>query len=251
MMRHTIKVVPNFNLFFERLYYFFKLLVVYFNIARDTRHKIILSPKGGVGKSTIANLMDLPNKVVINLDLAQDAREVNNNETYNFFDLKEEYGIDSIEEAIKGAFKSGKENVILDTPGEIDNYLDVLSDIDYFIVPFTPANRSIKTTLTTIKTINSILNRIENRKDTWCLVLNRFLSDNDLKEFDDVYNETKNILGDRLVCKTHLKTSQVIPSMERKKMSIQELIKENPIAYGVFQTRAEELNNDIKQFIGI
>jgi cellulose biosynthesis protein BcsQ len=210
----------------------------------------VVNFKGGVGKSTVANLIDLPNKVVINLDLAQDARKINKSETYNFFDLKNEYGIDTIDEAISGAIAGGKENIILDTPGEIDVFLDVLPKINYFIVPFTPADRSIETTLTTIETINIILEESNNRIDKWCLVLNRFLSNSDIEEFEKIYNQAKNILGNRLVCKTYLKTSQVIPSMERKKMSIQELIKENPIAYGVFKTRVGELNNNIKQFIG-
>ena len=211
----------------------------------------IVNFKGGVGKSTIANLLDLNNKVIINLDIAQDAQKINSDETYNFYSLKEEYGIDNIEEAIQGAIEGGKKNIILDTPGEIEQFIESLPLIDYFIVPFTPADRSIEATITTIETINEILNDMkEKRNDKWCLVINRFLNDNDLNEFKNVYDKAKKILKDKLICKTNLKNSQVIPSMERKKMSLKDLIKENPIAYGVFKKRVTELNTNIKKFLG-
>jgi MinD-like ATPase involved in chromosome partitioning or flagellar assembly len=51
----------------------------------------IVNFKGGVGKSTIANLLDLPNKLILNLDLAQDAKSINTSQTENFYQLKEEF----------------------------------------------------------------------------------------------------------------------------------------------------------------
>jgi flavin-binding protein dodecin len=93
----------------------------------------IVNFKGGVGKSTIANVLDLEDKVIINLDVAQDGKKINTDETYNFAELKE-LGIDSIEEAIEGAIEGGKKNIILDTPGEIGEFIEALPLIDYFIV---------------------------------------------------------------------------------------------------------------------
>lgn len=67
----------------------------------------VVNFKGGVGKSTIANLLDLPNKLIINLDLAQDAKTINTSQTENFYQLKEDFGIESLNEAIEGAFEAG------------------------------------------------------------------------------------------------------------------------------------------------
>jgi len=229
----------------------------YYKLKKGERMNNITTPKvigivnfkGGVGKSTIANLLELPDKIILNLDIAQDAKKINTNETYNFHELKEEYGIDSVKEAILGAIEGGKNNIILDTPGEISDFIETLPLIDYFIIPFNPANRSINTTLTTIETINSILDdMVEKRKDKWCIVLNRYISDSDLEELEELYNKAKKILNDKLICKTKLKNSQVISTIERKRKTLNDLIKENPIAYGTFKKRIKELNKDLSYF---
>jgi len=212
----------------------------------------IVNFKGGVGKSTIANLLELDNKVILNLDIAQDAETINVSDTYNFYSLKEEFGIETIKEAIENGFEAGAEYMILDTPGEMNEFLEILPEIDYFIVPFTNGERSLKTTLDTIDTINEVLNSITNkRKDKWCLVLNKYTKPENLKELDELYEKTKNILKDRLQCKTDLKFSQVVPTIEKKKISINELISQNPIAYGAFKKRIKGMNDEIYNFLGV
>ena len=49
--------------------------------------------------------------------------------------------------------------------------------------------------------------------------------------------------------KTKLKISQVIPRIEKDKISPKELIKISPIAYGTFNKRLREMNEDIKKLI--
>ena len=205
--------------------------------------------KGGVGKSTIANVLDLEDKVIINLDKAQDSKKVNTDETYNFAEL-EELGIDTIEEAIEGAFEGGKKHIILDTPGEINDFIEVLPFIEYFIVPFNPADRAIETTLTTIDTINTVLDELDNRKDKWCILLNKYTDEEaDIKELKEVEKKAKDILGTRLKCVSKLKNTQVIATIERKRKSLNDLIKTNAIAYGIFKKRLRTLNEDIKKFL--
>ena len=210
----------------------------------------VVNFKGGVGKSTIANLINLPNKIIINLDDAQNAEELNlENSTVNFYELKDEYGIDSLKEAFEGAFESGKENIILDTPGDIKNFIEELTMVDYFIVPFTPGDRSEKTTINTIEIIDALFEEIENRKDKWCLILNKYVNDEQLEELDEIYKKAKNILGNRLICKTHLKYSGVVTTIEKKRISIENLHSVNPIAYGTFKKRVREVNDNIKKMI--
>jgi len=210
----------------------------------------IVNFKGGVGKSTIANLLDLPNKLILNLDLAQDAKNINTSQTENFYQLKEEFGIENLNEAIEGAFEAGIENVILDTPGSVSDFMEVLDKIDYFLIPFTPGERSIETTLNTIEIINSLLDEMtDNRKDKWILILNKYVLDDQVKELNILFDKAKGILEDRLIGKTKLKISQVIPRIEKDKISPKELIKISPIAYGTFNKRLKEMNEDIKKLI--
>ena len=211
----------------------------------------VVNFKGGVGKSTIANILKLDNKVVINLDDAQDAQKINYTDTYNFSELKEEYGVETVEEAIDGAIESGKESIVIDTPGEIEEFIELLPKVDFFIVPFTPGERSIQATITTIETIDAILDADETieRKDKWLIVLNKYNNDEQLKELDKVFIKAKAVLGEKEVHKAELKYSAVIPTIERRQMSIDELVRQNAIAYGAFKKRVKALNKIISKII--
>jgi len=211
----------------------------------------IVNFKGGVGKSTIANLLNLPKKLILNLDDAQNAENINTEDTYNFQTLKEEYGVGNIKEAIDSAIESGRENIILDTPGEISNFIEILSYVDYFIVPFTAGDRSTDTTLRSIEVIDSVLDDEQIRKDKWCIILNKFIVDKQMKELEDLFEEAGKILNDRLKCSTQLKFSQVVPTIEKTRENIKELAKRNPIAYTVFNKRIKEMNAAVSEFVKI
>lgn len=128
--------------------------------------------------------------------------------------------------------------------------MEVLDKIDYFLIPFTPGERSIETTLNTIEIINSLLDEMtDNRKDKWILILNKYVLEDQVKELDILFDKAKEILENKLIGKTKLKISQVIPRIEKDKISPKELIKISPIAYGTFNKRLKEMNEDIKKLI--
>ena len=217
------------------------------NKNNKSKQKIIalVNFKGGVGKSTIGNILNLPNKIIINLDISQNAEEINVEETINFYELHEEYGLE-IEEVIEGAFEDGKEYVILDTPGEInEEYLKIIDKIDHFIVPFTAGKRSINTTINTIESLLSIL---KNKNATWCLILNKY--DDEIqaeKEIEIISKSAKELLGKNLKCISKLKFSRVVSTIERDKKNIDNLMLKNRIAYRTFEKRIKEINKDIQE----
>ena len=49
-----------------------------------------------------------------------------------------------------------------------------------------------------------------------------------------------------MICKTALKYSGVVPTIEKKKQTIDDLLQISPIAYGTFKRRVKELNQNIR-----
>lgn len=204
----------------------------------------VINFKGGVGKSTIANLLDLPNKVIVNLDI-QDAKNSNYSDTINYLALKEEYGV-SVNEATELLKEEGKEWIVFDTPGSITNeFLEIIDDVDYIIIPFTKGRRSKETTLETIK---AVLEVMDNEKVKFGLILNMYQDENDIEEeLKPLEDEVKKILGDKYKCSTALKFSKAVSTMEKTKKSIDELDLTNKIAYKAFKKRVKEMNDRLRE----
>ena len=112
---------------------------------------VVLSQKGGVGKSTIADALGyyLGDSVILNVDLSQNTKDINSCETVDYIDVMHKY---DIEEMVKQLSKHYRQ-IIIDTPGDLtDEVKEALKLSKKIIIPMTIGKKTRVKTESTLET---------------------------------------------------------------------------------------------------
>jgi len=222
---------------------------------------LIANDKGGVGKTTISSLLNLPNQVIINLDKTRKISEIfPYKEVVDFEIFKEEHSIGSIEELLNLLLseQSKYENIILDTKGGITNeLLEVIPYITHIIIPVKMGSISEIPTYEFIVSLKNYIDKVKEKNLKWAIVFNevspKFLEKVGLKyelgeNLKAIAKELKEeLLKDDLKVATYLKRSEAITTREYKKKDFDELQQENPVAYLAIINELDRFNKDIKK----
>lgn len=219
-------------------------------MAKKKKIIAIVNFKGGVGKSTHASMLQtvLDSSIVVNLD-EQNAERVNAGKTVNVLDYLEEAGnINNILDIVLE-----ESNIaILDTPGSLTNeFAEVVSRVDYFIVPFRDDYNDIIFTVDTLETLFTSGVVDTSQKPKVLMILNAYTDEPELaiEELEEELS-TRNGLAEVIDYKfTKFKYSKAIKTIKKKKKTIKELMKENYLAYRIVDKNFEELHKKIKKFI--
>ncbi len=200
--------------------------------------------KGGVGKSTIANLLDYEGSIVINIDM-QNAKEINAGErTIDYFEQKEELEVNTPSELINLLEKEGVELIFIDTPGAItEEFLDVLPLLDYVILVANTNTRDVSHTINTMFELADLNAKI-------IILYNKWTTENELNEAKEMLNNlAKEEFGNNFIGSTDLKFSRAIPTIDRTKKNIVELSAVNKVAYIIAKRNILKMKNDILDLI--
>ncbi|MHC3995692.1 ParA family protein [Thiomicrolovo sp. ZZH C-3] len=251
-IRHTRKTNPK----------LFEAMTQYYSDekSKETKGKTVaksifialLNFKGGVGKSTIANLLQastVGSSVIINTD-DQDANMSNASEAVNLFELEED-GV-SLKDAIDAACEEF-DTIIVDTPGEVAGPVaDMIALTRNFIIPVIPGRRSISYTKDTIDAFFALY---ENpKKARLCFVVNNFIDEEERQSVEEVIRDHISSGGYEDRAKymfTQINHSKAIRTMEDRRASIKKLSTTNAVAYNVAKKRIDKATAEIKAFFGI
>jgi cellulose biosynthesis protein BcsQ len=223
---------------------------------------LIANDKGGVGKTTLATLLNLPNSLILNLDRTREITDIYPYKTIvDFAKVEEEEGVEL--EDFLAILKEDEnfENIIIDTKGGInEDLITILPYIDSIIVPIKVGATSENPSYDFIIQLNSLVEELD--KDIyWAIVYNeispKFLKKVGfgkyklLDEFDEIEKALKNdILGDKLKVITYFKRSEAITTREKERKDIKDLMKKNFGAYLVVKKEIDRLNKDLKDIYG-
>jgi cellulose biosynthesis protein BcsQ len=209
--------------------------------------KIILVAnfKGGVGKSTISNLLQerLSNSVILALDIYQDVEItniVNDDGVCNTKLLKKGFEID-----LQEYVDLGVEHIIIDMPGYMDErVLKIMRYVDLIVLPMTLGFRSTNTTALTIEELHKHNNTCKK-----LAVVNMHKSD---KEYEECRDELEALLDGRIeVLYTQIRLSKAIKTIEKRQVGINVLVSEvGGHVYKPILKKFENLASMVKKLIG-
>ncbi len=200
---------------------------------------LIASVKGGVGKSTVANILcnKLEHSVILNLDPYQDAEDFNSARTIN---ILPHTNLPNIIDKLDEDF------IILDARSFLDERLRTL-DIDLFVFMSRVGYRSLKTTADSAvslcmynwaKSVLFLVNEVRNQKEVDIAggMLSQMLED----------------LNAENISFTSFAYSGAIKTLENRKVSISDLLAEGGLfrkTYAPIELASIKLKNEILELL--
>lgn len=225
------------------------------NSINDTTVIAAISLKGGVGKSTIAsalaNYID-DSVVILNLDLAQSASQVNSCDTLDYIEYIEKYTINEILVELGKKYKY----IIIDTPGDpTQEVFEALQHTNKLIVPMTVGKRTRQATESTLETFFGDSTPLEGTYDVF-FFLNAYTDkkkrDEAAQLFKEAYSAFKPSASINLRPKLGaLDASNAIATSEETGKSIFQLVQENKLAYGSAAKKLVALCSQIEEHFGL
>ncbi|MGD9970136.1 MAG: ParA family protein [Sulfuricurvum sp.] len=214
-----------------------------------------VSLKGGVGKSTIAsalaNYLD-DSVVILNLDLAQSASQVNSCTTIDYVDYIEEHSVDEMIESLAKEYKF----VIIDTPGDpTQEVFDALRHATKLIIPMTVGKRTRQATESTLETFFGEATPLNGLYEVF-FFLNAYTDKKKRDEaavlFKEAYAAFKPSENIKIKPKLGaLDASNAIATSEETGKSIFQLVQENKLAYGMAAKKLAALCSQIEEHFGL
>lgn len=217
---------------------------------------IVMSHKGGVGKSTVSDAFAayLGDSVVFNLDISQPSKHVNSTDTVDYIELMDKISIMDILKKLSTQYKY----IIVDTPGEImpevQEIIKISSSLGLgsnIIMPMTIGKRS------RVDTINTLEAYFENGSDLqgkfniyflFNIVVNKKKRKVSAENFLNAFNNFKADKNVEIIPKLgSFDYSDAIVTAEEEGKSIFTLATENRAAYSSVLGKISGLCSNIEE----
>ena len=229
---------------------------------KEKKFILFANDKGGVGKTTLATLLNLPNSLILNLDKTREIVHIYPYKKIADFGVIEKMeNIDLEDYLYLLNNRDDIEYIIIDTKGGItEDLIKVLPYVDSIIVPIKIGSLSEEPSYEFIVELKSVLDSLNSKNVKWGIVYNdvspKFLKKIGIAKYEllDEFKETEKalkneVLGNDLKVVTYFKRSEAIITREKERKDIDELMKKNFGAYLPIKNEINRLNKELKNVV--